>query len=159
MTAATSRRMPDPAYVTASNAWPRPADDQYQYVPPRSTVAPTGLDAFAYSACRQPNGYPYYNAHGGGPKRPTWLERLLTIITSEDAKIYATTIISFIVFVAACWYAVNLIWLFIQAGIAAGRAVCEWLTNLPSTIGGAFTRWVEGMRDRLGARLEALLVL
>lgn len=109
----------------------RPAYNQYRYVPP------TRPDLFAYSMHHRPTRHTYDNAHGGGPKRLTWL-------------VYAIKITSFLLFLGACWYSV-------REGIAVGRAVWEWLQTLPSTIGGACTRWLKGIMDSLGMRLEALL--
>jgi hypothetical protein len=109
----------------------RPAYNQSRYEPP------TRPNLFAYGAHRRPTRHMHDDAHGGNPKRLTWL-------------VYAIKITLFLVFQGACWYSV-------KKGIAVGRAVWEWLQTLPSTIGGACIRWWKDIMHRLGMRLEALL--
>jgi hypothetical protein len=116
---------------------------------PRITVAPPSIDL-------RPNRYSYYYLPSGGPKRPTFLERLMKIITWKDVKKYTITTILVICILVACWYTTRQIWFVVQMGIAIGRDVYNWLTNILSAIGGVITRWVEALRNSLGGRLTDL---
>ena len=97
-----------------------------------------------------------HGADGDGPGRRTWLERLRRIIARKDVKKYAIATVVITSLLAGGWYAARLIRSVVQTGIAIGRDVYTWVTNIPSTLGGAITRWVEALKNSLGGRLTAM---
>ena len=97
-----------------------------------------------------------HGADGDGPGRRTWLERLRRTIAWKDVKKYAFATVLIISLLAGGWYAARLIRSVVRTGIAIGRDVYSWVTDIPSTIGGAITRWVEALKNSLGGRLTAM---